>query len=328
MKVLYKDNDYEVLIPTNGKEKNALLDKIAYYERSDEIYIPVFIEKKTGKPTTVMVKYDIKNEIPEIIYYEESKKNKKIGIEDVVEYVPLNVLKVAFKFFKNIEKKVDSIRFKTILGQKINSLNSYNFNFPTENDFVKINKITDEPVIQITINDKKILIKIDSILNKGGSNFNIKGKIIIPDTIEKDFNTDIEIESKNGVLGFIAHLVYSVENEVHKYAPPKGYSPFTLNRAGYGSKSFTFEKNGKRTIQFTDYIKNKVENKECATIKGFLESINKPTYSGYLSSFFSAIYHAKIVDRFKNPSGSPKYCYVLGKNYNAWQEGKLKKIRG
>jgi hypothetical protein len=131
---------------------------------------------------------------------------------------------------------------------------------------------------------------------------------------------------------FIEKIIETILSSLEEYSPKKEYETFSLSKTGAGSKSFTFgrlpDKSGKRTLQFIEYIKDKTSNGECATTKGFLESINKPTYSGYLSSFFSAIYNAGLVDREKNPSGSSKYCYVLGKNYQAWVEGRLKKIRG
>lgn len=70
----------------------------------------------------------------------------------------------------------------------------------------------------------------------------------------------------------------------------------------YTNAKYTFTRGGKLTKQFMDYIDNLPEGKY-GTKKEFLTSINRPTTPGYLSSFFSAIKLAGIV----NKVGGAKY---------------------
>ena len=67
---------------------------------------------------------------------------------------------------------------------------------------------------------------------------------------------------------------------------------------GYGARkytmaNYTFTGKGKLTKQFLDYLNNKKEG-ELGSRLEFLQSIDRPTIPGYLSSFFSALNQAGI----------------------------------
>jgi hypothetical protein len=83
---------------------------------------------------------------------------------------------------------------------------------------------------------------------------------------------------------------------------------------GYGARkytmaNYTFTGKGKLTKQFLDYLNNKKEG-ELGSRLEFLQSIDRPTIPGYLSSFFSALNQAGITEKV-GKSGLKK-----GPNFN------------
>jgi hypothetical protein len=73
--------------------------------------------------------------------------------------------------------------------------------------------------------------------------------------------------------------------------------------------NYTFTGKGKLTKTFLDYLNSKKEN-ELGSRLDFLQSINRPTVPGYLSSFFSALNQAGITEKV-GKSGLKK-----GPNFN------------
>lgn len=84
---------------------------------------------------------------------------------------------------------------------------------------------------------------------------------------------------------------------------------------------FSNSKNAVVTNKFIKYVINQTKNGKKATRKDFLIKIGRPTYSGYLGSFFAAINQAGIVKLNRDNT------YEIGPKYELYKSGKLQKKR-
>lgn len=337
---IYEDSNWKIEKLSNIKEISEVQQKLsnakpwqtALQIKNTSVFFKILQKESSGEYVDFYVICDI-NELPVKFYFSDENLKNILDISDVTEFIPLQILSKVFKYVKENETTLPIERFRILIYRVWKKIKG---NYDIQNNLIEIINITNDLKIIIKFNDKNFSVTLDNVTIED-NNLKISGKLIIPG--KKDFKFFVTLnyvefarDTYFNFTKFLSKLIETNLNNLEEYSPKKEYNTFSLQGTGRGSKSFTFgklpDKSGKRTLQFIEYIKNKTSKGECATTKGFLESINKPTYSGYLSSFFSAIYNAGLVDREKNPSGSSKYCYVLGKNYQAWVEGRLKKIHG
>jgi hypothetical protein len=126
---------------------------------------------------------------------------------------------------------------------------------------------------------------------------------------------------------FINKILNTIKNVIK--------SDYTFWTAQNVQSKYSFTKpKGTLAEKFTNYIINSEKEGQYATKKGFLEKLFKERNrdisdmktQGYISLFFASIKDAGIVKLNRNTSGTPKFYYTLGDNYDKWKQGKLKRV--
>ena len=153
-------------------------------------------------------------------------------------------------------------------------------------------------------------------------NLRIGGEFSVRNTpLSKKFNLDDilkMIKERGGTIAgkIIGMPKYSYEDpNITIWSPTNRASTYAFNRTRSNPQV------AKLTNSFIEYVKTQNEKNQKATRKDFLEKNypDKSTNTGYFSTFFASIKDAGIV------SMNNKNEYVLGPNYQAYLEGKLRR---
>lgn len=333
MSTIYKDNEWSIRKNSKGDGTISSIPMtgkvLSFVSKVIETCI-VFEIESSEQEKKIFVLADV-SKSPIDFYYFDPKKSEVLDISEVTDIVPLSVISKIFKYVQERESELSFYIFKTTL---YNNSSFFKGNYDTNGNILEIIKTDNKGNVIAKFNEGKIVIRFTNFYLENRS-YRIQGFVFDDSPIFGfDYKSQLSswISFRKVILENILKVIQDNEEILSEKYSKIDYQTYDTKKIGRGSTSFTFgnlpEKSGKRTLQFIEHIKGKINSNDCATRESFLSSINKPTYSGYLSSFFSAIKNAGLVDRIKNPSGSPKYCYVLGKNFKAWEEGRLKKIRG
>ena len=206
-------------------------------------------------------------------------------------------------------------------------------------------------IISLDINgDYKVTVSFDIDKNEIQSNyqnFSISYKILVfeldQDSPLKGINTMFgppikeryEFSGKFNVVGDIQNLPQSyLMDKILKTIKGVIKSDYVFWTAQNVQSKYTFTKpEGTLAEKFTNYILNSEKKGQYATKVGFLKilfkernrDISDMKIQGYISLFFASIKDAGIVKLNRNASGTPRFYYTLGDNYDKWKQGKLRR---
>lgn len=173
-------------------------------------------------------------------------------------------------------------------------------------DVKTVFSIRPNKTIQPTSNTQYVDVRGDVITQMDSySDLILKNyKFVLPQNrITEYLDTSIKLIAKNIQQNILSNTNTQILND-EKLREWFGYGARKYTMANY-----TFTGKGKLTKTFLDYLNSKKEN-ELGSRLDFLQSINRPTVPGYLSSFFSALNQAGITEKV-GKSGLKK-----GPNFN------------
>lgn len=313
--------DLYYIIDNTLPEKVRHLGKYAVYHKLMNNEVTVFDSHDSRMPFTHLPK-KAQEIVGDII------KNKK--------YNQLDFLVKWFRGFSNVSKVLN--------GMKVT----------VEDVVIPTYELMDNSDVRLSLDingDYKVTVSFDINKNEIESNyqnFSLYYKIIVfeldQDSPLKGINTmfgppikeKYEFSGKFNVVGDIQNIPQTyLMNRILTTIKDVIKSEYRYWTAQNVQSRYSFTRpQGTLAEKFTNYIINSEKKGQYATKKGFIEKLFKErnrdisdlNIQGYISLFFASIKDAGIVKLNRNASGTPRFYYTLGDNYDKWKQGKLKRV--
>jgi len=331
-KKIYEDNQYLIVKPlsttascyygkstrwcTAAKKDNQFAN---YAYRGDLYYV---IDKTIAKEYEHLSKY--------AVFHDKATNNVKV-------YDSNDILMEYYELPKKVQEILTPI-ITSNEGTQVENVLRWIAGFNRSSGVYKGAKLsvkdilmTSTPEVNFVFNED-VNVKVKFIIDKEKINSDFKS-VVLPYKII--VNGD-EYSGTLNVVGEIMNLRHSyfidkLFNTVNKYLDTDIAYWTPMNRQS--KYSFT-RPEGTIAEKFTNYIINSNKKNKLPTKKEFLEKLFKEkgrnikdiNIQGYFSLFFASLKDAGIVELKRNTTGTPRFYYTLGYNYDKWKQGKLKRV--
>jgi len=267
------------------------------------------------------------------VFYDKTNDTTKVynSADQIISYseLPKKAQEVINTYIQNVKPKPLDNVLKWIRG-----FNKVSTVYKGSKVVIKDIIMTSTPQIKLLVNDE-VYVSIFFNINQETLNFQssvIPYKIVVTDKDGKLFSYDGNLNVIGDIENippsyFLAKIMETIKEHIE--------NDYAFWRAGNAQSTYTFSKpNGTLADKFTKYIISKLNKGKLPTKKEFIEmlfkeqnrELNDYVLNGYLSTFLASIKDAGIVKLNRNASGSPKFYYTLGDNYDKWKQGKLKRV--